>query len=192
MTDVTYEPCPLRCGWRQVDRSHLGTVVVVDGRAEDGSPNLVTKSAALSMQDELRAHLASEHRNELLWMVAGIEGGRGAPVTVNLVQHLDARQLRDAADLALTVLVPQMRARLARDLATKRLRPVDPWPAVQVRRYVWANAGDYTQAMMNGDSGQPRGMREMADVELEDGREPDLYQLELSTPAVADTREVTL
>lgn len=106
-------------------------------------------------------------------------------VRVGLVQDIDARQVREAADLVTTVLVPQMRARLARDLATKRLRPLDGWPPVLVRRFAWTTAAGYAAAM-NGHVSPP-GMREVPD-----GETPDLYRLELFTDAVPDTQEVTL
>jgi hypothetical protein len=162
--------CPLRdCGWR-----HPASL---DGPA--------------GVTSQLLDHLATDHLQELQLMVAGASGGHGTPVVMELVQHIDARQVQDAADLVASVLVPQMRARLARDMALKGLRPVDPWPAVQVRRYVWTEYGDHA-ASMSGNVNLLPGTRELHPIELEDGREPDLYQLELRTQAVPDTRKVIL
>lgn len=104
---------------------------------------------------------------------------------VGLVQDIDARQVREGADLVATVLVPQMRARLTRDLASKGLRPLDGWPPVQVHRFVWTTAAGYAAAM-NGN-GSPPGMRE-----ARDGETPDLYRLALVTDAVPDTQQVIL
>jgi hypothetical protein len=186
-----YVFCPLRpCQWRTVDRTHLGTVVVVDGQEEDGRPRLRTRPAVDVIQEELREHLAAEHREELQLLLAGVDGGRGEPVVANLMQHLDVRQVEGAGDVVLSVLIPKMRASLAAELARKGLRPLDPWPAVQVRRYVWTTSPEWQAAMNSGD--RPPGMRELELFELEDGRQPDLYQLELQTQAVRDTRTVRL
>jgi hypothetical protein len=97
------------------------------------------------------------------------------------VQHIDARQVLGAADLVRSVVVPRMRAQLAAKLAGENLRPVDPWPAVQVLRFCWAD--QYLQTQPDA----PGGMRLAGEDE-----EPDLWQLELSTDAVPDTRQVTL
>ena len=129
---------------------------------------------------QLLAHVASVHLEELQLMVAGASGGRGAPVTATVVQHIDARQVRDAADLVASVLVPSMRAQLARKLARDNLRPIDAWPAVQVRRFVWGPS-----SFPIPDA--PGGMRPALEDET-----PDLYELELSTLAVPDTRTLEL
>lgn len=141
-------------------------------------------------QDELRAHLGQTHREELQLMLAGVDGGRGEPVVCTFTQHLDARQVEGAGDVVLSVLIPSMRAKLTAELAAKGLRPLDPWPAVQVRRYVWTTSPEWQAAMNSGD--RPPGMRELELFELEDGQQPDLYQLELRTDAVQDTRRVQL
>jgi hypothetical protein len=124
------------------------------------------------MQYELRAHLGEQHWEELQLMLAEIDGGRGGSVVYSVNQRIDAHQVQNATDLVATDLVPQMRARLARDLARQNLRPLTPWPAVRVRRYCWR---------------EPGGMRPAREDE-----EPDLYELELRTDAVRDTRTVEL
>jgi hypothetical protein len=188
---MQYLHCPLQpCHWRTVDRSHLTTVVMVDGADENGLPHLVTRDAAKVVQTELREHLATDHRRELQLMLAGIDADQAGLQVCSIVQHVDARQVQDAADLVATVLVPQMRARLAKDMASKGLRPLDPWPAVIVRRYVWTSDEQWMDAMHAGHN--PPGMRELQDGEREDGRQPDLYALELHTEAIPDTRTVDL
>ena len=72
----------------------------------------------------------------------------------------------------------------------KKLRPLDPWPAVIVRRYAWTSRDQWVTTMHNGDG--PPGMVELTQDHLDAGVEPDLYQLELRTDAVPDMREVTL
>jgi len=179
---MKYLECPLRpCHWRTVDRSHLGTVVVVHGKDENGRLRMERQSAVDVMQGDLLAHIASEHLGVLQLMLAGASGGRGEPVTASVMQHIDARQVLDAADLVAGVLVPNMRAQLARKLAREHLRPVDPWPAVEVRRFCWSDK--YLE--MHSDA--PGGMRLAHEDE-----QPDLYQLELQTLAVPDTRTVQL
>jgi hypothetical protein len=158
------EDCPLRCGWRtplQVLQLEL------DSAREQLQP----------ATDRILEHLAAEHLQELQLMLAGASGGRGAPVTAQVTQHVDARQVDGAADVVLGVLVPQMRGQLARKLAQEKLRPVDPWPAVQVRRFRWAEH----PGTQHPDA--PGGMRPAREDER-----PDLYQLELRTLAVPDTR----
>jgi hypothetical protein len=183
---MQYLHCPLRpCHWRIVDRSHLTTVVMVDGADENGLPKLVTRDAAQVMQAELREHLTTDHRRDLQLMLAGIDADQAGLQVCSIVQHVDARQMQDAGDLVATVLVPQMRARLAKDMASKGLRPLDPWPAVIVRRYVWGDREFWTDAMHSGHV--PPGMRK-----AEDGEVPDLYALELHTDAIPDTRTVEL
>jgi hypothetical protein len=182
---MQYLHCPMRqCDWRTVDRSHLGWVVVGKPAADSSGVDLERQPARDVMHGELLAHLADVHVPELQLMLAGASGGRGEPVTCNVVQHIDARQVQDAADLVASVLVPQMRARLAKELCKRNLRPLDPWPAVQVRRYCW---GDYATSALNPPPGVPGGMRAP-----EAGERPDLYALELSTDAVPDTRMVQL
>lgn len=109
---------------------------------------------------------------------------RTLPVRVGVTQHLDALQVQGAPELVATVIVPQMRARLVRDLAGRGLRPVDGWPAVKVRRYVWTTPGEYAAAM---GAGFPSGMRPAREDE-----EPALYQLELFTDAIPDPQQVIL
>ena len=181
-----YLHCTFRdCSWRTVDRSHLGWVVVsgpaadeyLTGTGRKQMPDLKRVPALEQMHGELLAHLRDEHLEELQLMVAGASGGRGTPVTAQITQHIDARQVQDARDVVAGVLVPQMRAQLAKKLTLEKLRPVDPWPAVQVRRFRWAEhpGTQYPDA--------PGGMRPAREDE-----QPDLYQLELRTLAVPDTR----
>jgi hypothetical protein len=178
---MKYLECPLRpCLWRTVDRSHLGWVVV-NQPGPDGQLDLVRQPAVDVMQRELLAHVASEHVEELQLMLAGASGGQGAPVTASVVQHIDARQVQDAADLVASILVPKMRGQLAQKLATEKLRPVDPWPAVQVRRFCWG------ERYLEVHPDAPGGMRPACEDE-----EPDLYQLELQTLAVPDRRTLEL
>lgn len=190
-----YLHCPLRdCSWRTVDRSHLGTVMVVSSEDADDyltgtgcrMPRLQTVPAREQMHGELLAHLADEHLAELQLMLAGASGGHGQPVVAFVHYSLDARSLQDAADVVLAVVVPKLRAQLAAELARKNLRPVDPWPAVQVRRYCW---GKYLEAHpeLAAAEDAPAGMRPAGEDE-----QPDLYQLELRTDAVPDTRTVKL
>jgi hypothetical protein len=188
---MTYLYCPLRqCDWRTVDRSHLGHVVLVNGtRPGTHEPNLVTRDALDVMQDELRGHLAQTHRRELQLMLAGADGGRGEPQRASLVQTISAEYADGVGDVILGVLVPRMRAQFAADLAKKGLRPLDPWPAVVVRRLVWSGER-YGLVFQDGEA--PHGMRELTDTELDAGRTPDLFQLELHTEAVPDARTVTL
>jgi hypothetical protein len=131
--------------------------------------------------NRLLDHLRTDHLYELQLMVAGADGGQGEPVMASVMQHIDARQVQGAADLVASVLVPQMRASLARKLASQNLRPVDPWPAVQVRRYRWA------EQYMERHPDAPGGMRPAGEDE-----DPDLWQLELSTEAVPDRRLLEL
>lgn len=140
--------------------------------------------------NELRA-IAEAHQEDLQLMLASIDGGRGVPVRTSIVQHLDAQQVDGARDLVLSVLVPKMRAQLAAELAKQNLRPLDPWPAVQITRWVWTSSDEYVTAMLEKGEG-PAGMRELQPWELEEGRTPDLYRLELRTDAVPDTRVVEL
>lgn len=164
------EQCPLReCSWQTPAGSYRDLMV---------------------QQDELREHLAAEHREELQLMLAGMDGGRGVPVVCTSTQQIDARQVQDAADLVAGVLMPQMRARMAADLAKKKLRPLDPWPAVTVRRFAWTTPERWAAAMHNGST--PAGMVELTDEHLAAGLRPDLYQLELRTDAVQDSRTVQL
>ena len=135
-------------------------------------------------------HLAAEHREELQLMLAGVDGGHGVPVVCTFTQQIDARQVQDAADLVAGVLVPKMRAQMAADLARKNLRPLDPWPAVTVRRFAWSTSERWAATMHNGDA--PVGMLELTDEHLTAGMAPDLYQLELRTDAVQDPRTVQL
>jgi hypothetical protein len=101
---------------------------------------------------------------------------------VSIVQHVSAEHVRGASgDVVAGTLVPQMRAQLARKLATDKLRPLDGWPAVTVLRYRWAPDG-----FAPADSA-PLGMRE-----ARDGETPDLYVLELRTDAVPDKETVAL
>ncbi len=186
MTELSYLHCPLwPCSWRTVDRSHLTTVVMADGEDENGRPNLVTRDAVQVIREELRMHLAAEHRRELQLLLAHADGAAGEPVRVGLVQDIDAVQVRGAEDLVASTLVPQMRARFARDMAAKNLRPLDPWPAVIVHRYVWRDAPGYAAAMFDGSN--PPGMRE-----AHNGERPDFYRFELSTLAVNDAGTVQL
>jgi hypothetical protein len=127
-------------------------------------------------------HITEAHREELQLMLAGIDGGRGEPVTVGLTQHIAAAQMRGAEDLVAATLVPQMRAEMARKMAKQGLRPLDPWPAVQVERYRFA---DGVESWKPG-SDAPGGMRP-----ARDGEAPDLYAFTLQTEAVKDTRAVT-
>lgn len=123
-------------------------------------------------------------------MLAEMDGIRGDDVQrVSLVQHID-RQAILHIPTALDVLVPQMRARFAKDLAIKHLRPLDPWPAITVRRLVRINQEPWMAGTLD-DAIRP-GRREMTDEELEAGREPHLYALELATLATPDTRTVDL
>jgi hypothetical protein len=61
-----YVRCPLHvvCGWQTVDRTHLGTVVVVRGVQSSGLPRMVSVDATEHVNSLLRDHLTS-HR-ELL------------------------------------------------------------------------------------------------------------------------------
>ena len=89
---MEHEPCPLRgCTWH------------VLRNWADPQLHPVTQARLLE-------HLRAEHLYELQLMVAGADGGHGAPVTASVTQHIDARQVQDAADLVVSVLVPQMRA----------------------------------------------------------------------------------
>ncbi len=133
--------------------------------------------------ERLGVHITEAHREELQLMLAGIDGGRGEPVTVGLTQHIAAAQMRGAEDLVAATLVPQMRAEMARKMAKQGLRPLDPWPAVQVERYAFT---DYPLRLPQRP-GVPGGMRP-----ARDGEAPDLYAFTLQTEAVKDTRVVTL
>lgn len=148
--------CPLWCGWRQ--------------------PNGAYRDLA-AMRARTLEHVAAEHLEELQLLLAGAEGGRGEPQMCVVTQHLDARQVNEAADLVLSVLVPKMRGQLARELTLRQLRPLDPWPAVTVHRYRWAE----TYLELHPDA--PGGLRPAREDET-----PELYQLELRTLAVQDTR----
>lgn len=184
-----YLHCPLRdCSWRTVDRSHLGWVVVgvpaadehLTGTGRSSGVDLKRVPALEQMHGELLEHLRTDHLQELQLMLAGASGGRGTPVQAGITQHLTAEAMRGAEDTVLAVVVPKMRAQLAGQLAKKKLRPLDPWPAVQVRKLCWA-------AMDVEHDGAPGGMRP-----ARDGEEPDLWQLELRTDAVPDTRTLEL
>jgi len=132
--------------------------------------------------EALSRHMAKVHREELQLMLAGIDGGRGEPVVVGLTQHIAAAQMRGAEDLVAATLVPQMRAEMARKMAREGLRPLDPWPAVQVECWVYV-----AQPFPVSQDGAPGGTR----VALAD-EAPDLYSLTLETEAVKDTRAVTI
>lgn len=182
---MQYLQCSMRdCDWKTVDRSHLGTVVLVNGKDENGRPNLITMDAVLAMRDELLEHMAETHREDLQMMLAGLDGGRGEPVVVTDVQHVHAGQVRGAEDLVAGTLVPRMRGHFAAAIAKKGLRPLDPWPAVTVLRWCWQQRMPLLEVPVEN---APSGMRP-----AQDGEQPDLYTLELRTLAVTDTRAVTL
>jgi hypothetical protein len=138
------------------------------------------------------ADALTRRRQELQLSLAQLDGCEGDPVLVSFTQTIDARQVQVGRDLVQTMMVPAIRARFARDLAHKGLRPLDPWPAIQVRRFVWSNRDEFASTMLDPDAVTPPGMRELYEDEEIASRRPDLYQLHVECLAVRDTRTVEL
>jgi hypothetical protein len=182
-----YVQCPLYvvCGWATPDRSRLGHVVVIDTEASDRSGKLVTHhvDAVEHVNDQLREHLA-DHREQLQELLAAAEGGRGELSVVSVTMQLSAEVVRRAPeDAAADHAVEHLRRQLALDLTRRQMRPLDPWPAVTVRRLVY---GGFT--LVDADS-LPSGMQEL---HPDDPQPPDLFQLALRTLAQHDSRAVVL
>lgn len=177
-----YVRCPLHavCGWQTVDRTHLGWIVVVDGPASDAAGELVTRrvDAVEHVNRELLDHLAGahlEHLQLLLAAVGGVPGGEQQVVQVTM--QLDPETVRRAPEgVPVDHVVERLRTRLAAELTRQQMRPLDPWPAVTVRRMAWS--AEYGN-----------GLREL---DPEDPQQPDLWQLELRTRALPDLQPVLL
>jgi hypothetical protein len=185
--DAGYVRCPLHvvCGWQVVDRTHLGWIVLVDTEASQRSGDLRTRhvDAVEHVNTELAEHLATEHLEHLQRLLSAASGGRGDLSVVTSTVVLSRELVEHAPEGApVAHAVEQLRRQLQRELALRNLRPLDPWPAVTVRRLAWSNA-------LEQQDGLPHGMREL---HPDDPQPPDLYHLELRTLAQPDTRAVVL